>query len=217
VSPAADPGSTGAEAPRLRRIGLFGGTFDPPHRAHVALAQLALQALGLDELRWIPAGQPWQKARAITAARHRVEMVELAMAGEPRCRLERCEVDRAGPSYTLETVRELQARDAQGHDTPAEWFLVIGQDQYAGLHTWHGWRELLGRVSLAVANRPGTHAAPDPAVAAAAPRMVPLAMMDIASTTIRARVAQGRDIRDLVPEAVASYIARHHLYTGPSA
>jgi nicotinate-nucleotide adenylyltransferase len=198
-----------------RRIGLFGGTFDPPHRAHLALAYQALDALALDELLWIPAGQPWQKARRITAAAHRVAMVELAIAAEPRFRLERCEVDRTGPSYTLDTVRELQAREAG-----ALWFLVIGQDQFAGLHTWQGWQELLQRVTLAVANRPGAQAEPAAEVRAALlagvqganARSVPLPLMDVASTEVRARAAAGRDITELVPPAVAGYIDRHHLY-----
>ncbi len=195
---------------RQRRIGLFGGTFDPPHTAHVALATLALHELALDELRWIPAGQPWQKARIITPAAHREAMVRLAMGAEPRFVLERCELLRRGPSYTLDTVRALQAAEPD-----ASWFLVIGQDQYAGLHTWRDWRELLGLVTLAVANRPGPAQAPHADVLAFAHRAVPLAMLDIASTDIRARVAAGRDISSLVPDGVARYIEAHHLYQRP--
>ncbi len=193
-----------------RRIGLFGGTFDPPHNAHVALARLALAELALDELRWIPAGQPWQKSRQITAAGHREAMVRLAMEGEPRFVLERCELSRQGPSFTLDTVRELQAAQPG-----AQWFLIIGQDQYAGLHTWRDWRELLSRVTLAVANRPGVAAAPHPDVEAAAHHVVPLPMLDIASTDIRARVAAGQGIGELVPVSVARYIETHHLYHAP--
>lgn len=193
-----------------RRIGLFGGTFDPPHNAHVALASLALRELALDELRWIPAGQPWQKSRVITPAVHREAMVRLAMGDEPRFVLERCEIRREGPSYTLDTVRELQAARAD-----AEWFLIIGHDQYAGLHTWRDWRELLGRVTLAVANRPGAVAEPHADVKAFAHRAVPLPMLAIASTDIRARVASGQDIGALVPAGVARYIEAHHLYHAP--
>lgn len=196
--------------PPVRRIGLFGGTFDPPHKAHVALATLALHELALDELRWIPAGEPWQKARVITPAVHREAMVRLAMGSEPRFVLERCEIQRRGPSYTLDTVRELQAAEPG-----AQWFLVIGQDQYAGLHTWRDWRELLGRVTLAVANRPGPAQAPHADVLAFSHRAVPLPMLDIASTDIRERVAAGRDIGALVPEGVAGYIEAHHLYQRP--
>ena len=138
-------------------------------------------------------------------------MVRLAMGDEPRFVLERCEIKRSGPSFTLDTVRELQAAQPG-----ADWFLVIGQDQYAGLHTWRDWRELLGRVTLAVANRPGPVAEPHADVRAFAHRAVPLAMLDIASTDIRARVAAGQDISPLVPDGVARYIEAHHLYQRPS-
>jgi nicotinate-nucleotide adenylyltransferase len=189
------------------RIGLLGGSFDPVHRAHVELARTALAELALDEVRWIPAGNPWQKPGLLTAAAHREAMVRLAIAGEPGFVLDRRELERAGPSYTLDTVRELQAarRDAT-------WFLLIGQDQYAGLHTWHGWQELLARVVLAVANRPGPLPPPAPEVQGVPHRSVPLPMLDISSTDIRRRVAAGQSIAALVPPAVAGYIARHSLY-----
>jgi nicotinate-nucleotide adenylyltransferase len=191
----------------LKRIGLFGGSFDPPHRAHGELARTALRALALDEVRWIPAGQPWQKTRAITDARHREAMVRLAIAGAPGCKLDRIELERAGRSLTLDTVAELQAREP---DTT--WVLLIGGDQYANLHTWHGWEDLLGRVTLAVAHRPGPHPPPAPAVLRHPHRVVPLPMLDISSTDIRQRVADGRDISTLVPADVAGYIDQHHLY-----
>lgn len=197
--------TAGAAAPR--RIGLFGGTFDPPHTAHLELARVARDALALDELRWIPAGQPWQKARAITPAEHREAMVRAAIEGEPRFVLERCELERDGPSYMVDTVQALQAREPN-----ARWVLILGQDQLAGLPTWHRWRELLARVDLAVADRPGAAAAVDPEVAAVARQAVPLPLRDIASTDIRARVRQGLPIAELVPPAVARYIDRHHLY-----
>jgi nicotinate-nucleotide adenylyltransferase len=190
-----------------RRIGLFGGTFDPVHNAHVALARLALAELRLDELRWIPTGQPWQKSRTVTPAAHREAMVRIAMDGEPRFVLERCELERNGPSYTLDTVRELQAATPR-----ATWFLVIGQDQYAGLHTWREWQDLLGRVTLAVANRPGVPPKVDAQVLRFTHSTVPLPMMDISSTDIRARVAEGLGIADLVPAGVARYIDQHRLY-----
>lgn len=192
-----------------RRIGLFGGSFDPVHNAHLALARQALDGLPLDELRWVPAGNPWQKHRAPTPAAHREAMLRLALAGEPRFVLERCELQRSGPSYTLDTVRELQAA------TPgAQWFLIIGQDQYVNLHTWHGFEELLQRVTLAVAQRPGHGAAADARVLASPMRALALPAMEVAATDIRARVAADADISTLVPPAVALYIQQHGLYRG---
>jgi nicotinate-nucleotide adenylyltransferase len=195
-----------------RRVGLFGGSFDPVHRAHLALAHRALTELQLDELRWVPAGKPWQKTRAMTAAAHREAMLRLAIAGEPRFRLEDCELKRPGPSYTLDTVRQLQAA-LPG----AQWFLLIGQDQWRNLQTWHGFEELLQRVTLAVAPRPGAEEAAEAAdarVRAAPTRTLLLPPMAISATDIRARVAAGLEIGTLVPPPVALYIRQQGLYRG---
>lgn len=206
---------TAAAVPTVApRIGIFGGSFDPVHNAHVALAHRALVELQLDELRWVPAGQPWQKARPLTAIHHREAMLRLALADEPRFHLSRIELLREGPSFTVDTVREMQAEQAG-----AQWFLIIGQDQYAGFHTWQGWEELLERVTLAVANRVGAdHCGDelrvDSRVLRASKQNVGLPTMDVSSTEIRARLALGLTITDLVPPAVASYIGRHNLYSG---
>lgn len=191
----------------LRRVAIFGGSFDPPHNAHVALARTAWRALALDEVRWIPAGQPWQKARAMTPAARREAMVRLAIDGEPGQVLDRIEIERGGPSVTLDTVEAFRAREPG-----TEWVLLIGGDQYANLHTWRGWERLLDLTVLAVAQRPGVLAAPAPAVQQRPHRVVPLPMLDIASTDIRARVSRGDPIDALVPPAVARYIDQHHLY-----
>jgi nicotinate-nucleotide adenylyltransferase len=197
------------------RCGLFGGTFDPVHNAHVALAYAALHDLKLDSVRWIPAGQPWQKSRPVSAAAHREAMCSLAIAGEPRFVLDRIETQRLGPSFTLDTVQALRA-DAVQQNRATEWFLIIGQDQYAALHTWQGWQALLSSVTLAVANRPASHvglgSAVHPDVQRFEHRSVPLPMLDISSTDVRQRVAAGLDISNLVPPTVARYIESHRLY-----
>ena len=137
------------------KTGLFGGSFDPVHLAHLSLAHCALEQLALDRLLWLPAGRPWQKlqpggGRGLASPVHRRAMVELMIEGEPRFAVDDSELERDGASYTIDTVRARLAAD------PAEQlFLVIGQDQYERLHTWRDWRELLARVTLAVAARAG--------------------------------------------------------------
>jgi nicotinate-nucleotide adenylyltransferase len=191
----------------LKRVGLFGGSFDPVHNAHVALAKVALEQLALDEVRWIPAGQPWQKTRVLTSGADREAMVRLAIAGEPRFTLDRIELRRHGVTFTLDTVRVLAAVE------PAtQWFLILGQDQYATLHTWRDWRELVERVTLAIANRPDAEPTVNANIAKVPHQMVSLPMMDVSSTEVRRRVAAGESIAGLVPDAVASYIERRRLY-----
>jgi len=190
-----------------RRVGLFGGSFDPVHNAHLALARAALATLQLDEVRWIPAGQAWQKARPLTDAMQRLAMLQLALSGEPRFVLDRSEIERPGPSYTLDTVRALAAAQPG-----TQWFLIIGHDQYAGLHTWNGWRQLLTLVTLAVANRPGELREAHEDVRHCSHRVVPLPMLDVSATVVRERAAAGQDISTLVPPEVARYIDSHRLY-----
>ena len=196
----------------MKRIGLYGGSFDPGHFGHLALARMAVAHLALDELRVLPAGDPWQKPRELAPAEHRAAMVALAIQDEPRLMLDRSELDRSGPSYMIDTVRHLKG----AHPGPAEWFLVIGQDQYAQLHTWREWRELAREVTLAVAGREGVSPTPSDELRAHRHRVVdlPLPRIDISSSEIRRRIVQGEDISCMVPPAVASYIDRHHLYRG---
>ncbi len=196
------------------RIGLLGGSFDPPHLAHLALGRVALQALALDELRWLPAGAPWQKAgRLLAPAEHRVAMLAALLADEARCVIDPRELHRAGPTFTIDTVRELQA------ETPdADWFLIIGQDQFARFDTWRDWRELMQGLTLAVAGRAGSAPVAPPAVAALLAQKtthvvaLDLPRQDIAASDIRARVAAGQPVAALVGERVAGYIGQHRLY-----
>jgi len=192
------------------RLGLLGGTFDPPHLGHLALARAARDQLALDELRWVPAGAPWQKAmRLLTPAADRLAMVHALVAGEARMRVDDVEIRRAGPSYTIDTVLAWRREHPD-----ARLFLVVGQDQYARLHTWHRWRELLDAVTLAVAGRDGAPPQPPDELAGVPHRMVAIDLPPVAvsSTAVRDAVARGADVRAQVGTAVADYIARHRLY-----
>lgn len=195
--------------PTPERLGLLGGSFDPVHCAHLALAHSALTELELDRVLWIPVGQAWQKARALTPAVHRLAMLRLALANEPRFVVDPRETARAGPSYTLDTVLELRSEHPQ-----AQLFLIVGQDQYAGLHTWHGWERLLPQVALAVAARPGAPPAADAAVRKHPVQWLALSPRAVSASDIRAHVARGAPLADLVPPEVARYIESHRLYRG---
>ncbi|OUM01871.1 nicotinate (nicotinamide) nucleotide adenylyltransferase [Variovorax sp. JS1663] len=196
------------------RTGVFGGAFDPPHNAHVALVQAALAQLGLAELRIFPTGDAWHKERALSAAEHRLAMARLAFVGLTGAVVDDRELRRAGPTYTLDTLRELELAQPA-----AELVLILGADQAASLPSWHGWREILAMAVVAVAQRPGAGAF-DPAGLAELPpgaRFETLAIvpMDTSATGIRAQAAQGRDLSRLVPPAVARYIDQHYLYRTP--
>jgi nicotinate-nucleotide adenylyltransferase len=192
----------------------MGGSFDPVHSAHVALAASALAHLALDEVRWIPVGQAWQKARCLADASHRMAMVQAAIAHEPRFVLDPIEVRREGPSYTLDTVRALQAARPE----VAEWVLIVGRDQHLNLPTWQGWQELLRRVTLAVATREPFEPEPPLALRRHPHRMVhlPMAPQAVSSTEVRERLAAGEGpetlVPTLLPDGVARYIATHQLY-----
>lgn len=205
----------------MRRVGVFGGSFDPPHAAHAALARVACETLALDELRWIPVGQAWQKARRLAEGTHRRAMVAalLAEAGDGRQVLDDRELRRPGPSYTRDTLDELRLEAA---GVPTEWFLIIGQDQYANLPTWQGWQDIVAQTTLAVAARAGAQIVAAPELAAAPHRLVrlPLPAMPVSSTEIRARLAGARAsgepasalVPTLLPAPVAGYIDQHNLY-----
>lgn len=196
-----------------RRIGIFGGSFDPPHLAHLALARLAKQQLQLDELRWLPAGAPWQKAgRPMASGAHRAAMLDALLQDEPGQVIDTRELLRSGPTYTIDTIRELQAEQPG-----ADWVFILGQDQYARFDTWRDWPELLQCLTLAVAARAGEAPAPPAALASHPHRIavLPLPRQDIAASDIRAQLAAGVPAAQLAPlvgAAVAGYIDHHQPY-----
>lgn len=194
-----------------RRIGVFGGAFDPPHQGHFALAKTAIEQLQLDELRIIPTGQAWHKARTLTSAEHRLAMARLAFADLPRAVLDPREMQRAGASYTADTLQELCA-EFPG----ARMFLILGQDQAQALSTWHRWEEIPQLAIICVATRAGftgdsVHLdnLPGPL-----PEFFPLEMpsVPLSATDIRRSVANHQNVTPLVIEPVARYIEQHHLY-----
>lgn len=205
-------GKTGdGRAPATRQVGWFGGSFDPVHLAHRALAQAALAQLGLDEVRWIIAGQPWQKAgRGLAAPEHRLAMVRLMVEDEPRFVVDERELRRAGPSYTLDSV-EAHLREHPGDQL----WLIVGQDQLAGLPSWRGWERLIECVGLAVAARAQDEVRAPAALLERPHRLVRLDMpaLEWSSTEVRRQAAKGEDVRPVVGEKVAGYIALHRLYS----
>ena len=137
---------------RRPRVGLYGGAFDPPHLAHIALAQAAVEQLGLDVLYIIPTGQPWMKQRSLTPAAHRLAMAQLAFAHLPKVQVDDCELRRSGTTYTIDTLRELQARPAHTGQA-SDWFLVMGEDLLHTLPQWQRADDLLREVTAAVLPR----------------------------------------------------------------
>lgn len=195
----------------VKKIAMFGGAFDPPHLAHRTLAETALAQLQLDELRVLPTGQAWHKSRPLTEAVHRLAMVRLAFEGLPRVVLDDREILRAGPSYTLDTLRELHAQYPG-----AELYLVMGKDQADVLPSWRNWQEIVQLAIICVADRDVLTGqvvpfAPPPEMTGRF-RKLNMPVMDISATGIRARVAGLQGIAPLVSPAVARYIETHHLY-----
>lgn len=193
--------------------GIFGGTFDPIHLAHLAVAEAARDDLGLASVTFIPAGEPPHKAgRRITAAHHRAAMVEAAIADNPGFRVSRAEMERAGPSYTVDTLARLVAA---GEGPLA---LIMSMESYLDLPTWRDPEKVLELATLVVAPRDGFQAAGPEFLAERVPgvaaRTVFLAgpHLRLSASELRDRAAVGRSLRYLVPDAVAAYIGDHGLY-----
>jgi nicotinate-nucleotide adenylyltransferase len=203
-------------------IGFLGGTFDPIHLGHLALARAARSSLALDEVLFVPAARPPHKlGRPITAAADRLAMVELATRDEPGTAVSRIELDRPGPSYTVDTVASL-LEEAARDDRPIDLTVILSVESFADLPDWHAVDRLVELATIAVAPRPG-HPLPEPtALADRLPGIVGrLAVIhatlpDISASTIRELVAAGRPIDHLVPPRVAAYIREHDLYREPS-
>lgn len=209
---------TGKPTPHRRTVGLLGGTFDPIHHAHLIMAEEVRTTLGLAQMVFIPAGEPPHKmSRQVTSAYHRMAMVELAIAANPHFTISRVEVDRSGPSYLVDTLHLLHEQ----WGPESELSFIIGWDSLEDLPSWYKPREILDQLAHLIAvRRPGyvDDMAYNDKLEARLPGLhdkltvVPLPQLDISSTDIRQRVAQGRPIKYQVPEAVEHYIQAHDLY-----
>lgn len=187
------------------RLGIFGGSFDPPHLGHLLPVIDAAEALSLDSVRFIPAGeQPFKAGRASASGPHRLAMTERLVHGIPGFEADRSEIDRRGLSYSVETVAQM----ADAHPG-SELVLLLGLDAYALFEQWREPDRIRSLATIAVLIRGG-----DPIPDATGDRVVMLQTrrVDISSTELRARVADGRSIRGFTPDAVADYIAEHRLY-----
>lgn len=188
-------------------IGLFGGSFDPVHHGHLIVAQVAAEKLKLDSLRFLPAReQPFKVGRHRTSSEHRAAMLSLALAGSPGFAVERSELDRPGPSYTVDTLRDLREREPG-----AEFVLLVGADAAADLPAWREAQQLPELAQITVFRRPGSPMPALPWITAT----VEVPAIDISATEVRRRARQGQSLRYWVPDAVAEYIVMHRLYLDP--
>ena len=197
------------------KIGVLGGTFDPIHNGHIGAAEEVRRRLELEKVIFVPAGQPWLKAdSAISPARHRVEMVRLGIAGHSHFEISLVEVNRTGPSYSVDTISELSAE--LGEDT--ELFFIIGCDSLGQLPQWKDSARLVKLCRLVAVPRPGCERPDLEQLEALVPGLSQSLILldkpeiDVSATDIRRRVAKGLSIRGLVPAPVAEYIRQHKLY-----
>ena len=196
------------------RLGVFGGTFDPVHLGHLVAAEETTELLALDEMLFVPAGQPWFKAaEPVTDAAHRLNMVRLAVESNPRFRVCDVEVARPGPSYTVDTLEQLRDDSPPG----TEIFLVLGLDALTEMHRWRCPARVFELATVVGVTRPGAAFDPGPLssiLPCAAERVIMLRILpvDVGATELRRRVAADQSLRYLVPGSVEAYIREHGLY-----
>ncbi|HET9877146.1 MAG TPA: nicotinate-nucleotide adenylyltransferase [Mycobacterium sp.] len=201
---------------KQRRLGVMGGTFDPIHHGHLVAASEVASRFDLDEVIFVPTGQPWLKDRRVSAAEDRYLMTVIATASNPRFSVSRVDIDRGGPTYTRDTLRELRALNPD-----SELYFITGADALASILSWQDWRELFAIARFVAVSRPGyeldgEHLAevreqlPDDALT-----LVEIPALAISSTDCRRRAEQSRPIWYLVPDGVVQYVAKRRLYREP--
>jgi nicotinate-nucleotide adenylyltransferase len=184
-------------------LGILGGTFDPVHNAHLAMARAALNALPLESVLFVPTGDPGYRSAPVASAADRLAMLKLALAGEPRYRIDERELAPGASGYTVDTLKSLRAE--LGPQTP--FYFLMGSDQFAKLPSWHRPEELRKLARIALFARPGFEAG-DKEV-----QIVPMRPTPISASDIRQRAARGEDLGAMVPPGVANYIRMHQLYS----
>jgi len=196
-------------------IGVLGGTFDPVHLGHLIIAEEAREQLKLDKVLFVPSGRPWLKEeRIITPAEHRVSMLRLALASNPRFQISMVDVEREGPSYTVDTLADLKRQFGDS----ASFYFILGWDALRDLHLWKDPARIIQQCRLVAVGRPGSAKPRLSALEAVLPGiskrvlLIQKPLIGISSSEIRQRVAQGLSIKYLVPEAVETYIREKGLY-----
>lgn len=195
--------------PGKRRLGVMGGTFDPIHHGHLVAASEVAARFHLDEVVFVPTGQPWQKShRVVSAAEDRYLMTVVATVENPQFSVSRIDIDRGGPTYTVDTLRDLRALNP---DT--DLFFITGADALAQILTWRDSEELFSLAHFIGVTRPGHHLT-DAGLPEGGVSLIEVPALAISSTDCRARVAKGDPVWYLVPDGVVRYIAKRELYRG---
>jgi nicotinate-nucleotide adenylyltransferase len=187
------------------RVGVMGGTFDPIHHGHLVAASEVAQSFGLEEVIFVPTGQPWQKG-GVTPAEHRYLMAVVATASNPRFTVSRVDIDRAGPTYTIDTLRDIKQQRPE-----AELFFITGADAIAQILSWRNVEELWALAHFVAVSRPG-HDLSISGLPQQDVSLLEVPALAISSTDCRGRVSRGFPVWYLVPDGVVQYISKHHLY-----
>ncbi|WP_445165986.1 nicotinate-nucleotide adenylyltransferase [Mycolicibacterium sp. Dal123E01] len=197
-----------------RRLGVMGGTFDPIHNGHLVAASEVADQFDLDEVVFVPTGQPWQKSREVTPPEDRYLMTVIATASNPRFSVSRVDIDRGGPTYTNDTLRDLRALNPD-----ADLFFITGADALASILSWQNWEELFALAKFVGVSRPGYELNGQHIVSAfdqlpeEALNLVEIPALAISSTDCRVRAAGDRPIWYLVPDGVVQYVSKRRLYS----